>query len=750
MPPLSFRTLTVIFAEMSAALCHDLSVVSHIAVALTVLVFALPAAAQPLAPRTALVVDAAGAPVPGASVWLVAPTGEATPLARTSADGRFAVPSGLPPGAQLRVERPPFAVRLLPVPQPAAADSGTAPLRIVLTLSAAPESVIVAAPLVDATSVDSFGSTRTVVSDAQVRDLHALDLASALRRTPGVTISRFSPVGTFGGGDGGAVFVRGTGASRPGSEIVTTIDGVPFYMGIWGHPLLGLLPVNGIDRITVLKGPQPQGVAGAFAAVDVETRRARTEGMAGDARFSVGAFGTVAEQGDVTWRAGRWDVAAAQGFTRSDGHRPDADGRMANAYARAGLRASDAWGFEATVLHVDSVGSDPGEVGRPETKTGRYETNGTLVAGTIRHVHGPVTGALQLYANRGDGDWFNQPAPDGDTLAAFAMTGVRWRGQLSAWSGGRISGGLDVQRTSGEVRFNRVAPAPQTTFDAEALTLVSPSLAVDHGLAVGDRWNLTSSAGLRIYGHSVFERTVAPHAGLVARRNDGLALHASYARGVHYPGQEVVALSSLIPPLGASWRALAPEQMDHVEAGVSLAPTRRTTADLTVFDDRITNRYVFGFPPAVARPAFVNLGGYRVRGAELTLRQAVSDDWQAFGGLTLLDPSLDTLPYAPARALVAGVTGRFGRFSLAVDAQAQSSMFVLAAARTAGAANMQQVDGFAIVNVRPAWRPAFLDGRGEVFAAIENLFDEAYAYRPGYPMPGVSAQVGIRLHGGRR
>ena len=36
-----------------------------------------------------------------------------------------------------------------------------------------------------------------------------------------------------------------------------------------------------------------------------------------------------------------------------------------------------------------------------------------------------------------------------------------------------------------------------------------------------------------------------------------------------------------------------------------------------------------------------------------------------------------------------------------------------------------------------------LDGRVELFLAIENLFDEAYAYRPGYPMPGTSAQVGV-------
>jgi iron complex outermembrane receptor protein len=47
--------------------------------------------------------------------------------------------------------------------------------------------------------------------------------------------------------------------------------------------------------------------------------------------------------------------------------------------------------------------------------------------------------------------------------------------------------------------------------------------------------------------------------------------------------------------------------------------------------------------------------------------------------------------------------------------------------------------------VRPAWRLPWLEGRATVFAAIENLFDTAYAYRPGYPMPGTSLQVGISV-----
>jgi iron complex outermembrane receptor protein len=36
-----------------------------------------------------------------------------------------------------------------------------------------------------------------------------------------------------------------------------------------------------------------------------------------------------------------------------------------------------------------------------------------------------------------------------------------------------------------------------------------------------------------------------------------------------------------------------------------------------------------------------------------------------------------------------------------------------------------------------------LGKRGEVFVALENLFDQQYEFRAGYPMPRRSAQVGL-------
>lgn len=607
------------------------------------------------------------------------------------------------------------------------------------------ERIVVTGSVIDGNVTDPFASLTTVVTDEQVRDLNALDLSSALRRTPGVTVSRFNPVGSFGGDEGGAIYIRGFGASRPGSEIKTYIDGVPFYMGVWNHPLLDLLPVNGMERITVYKGPQPQEFGNTFAAIDLSPRRARGEGTEANLRLAGGSFGTFIEQADLVGRDGKWDYALAQGYARSDGHRDDADGELVNAMLGLGYQLDDHWSLGATVIYADNDVSDPGQVGLPATKTGTFETEGTFGVVSLRHAYEGIEGSLQVYANDGEGRWLNQPGLDGDTLSSFSLYGVRWREDIAPWTGGLIAAGVDYDIVSGDVDFVRVSPAPFQHFDGPTLRIFQPHIALSQTFALGDGWELVPSAGIRWYSHNVLDSESAPHAGLQLR-SETVAFRANYAKGVNYPGLDAAVLSSLITALGETWRDLNPETLDHYELGVSFTPTDKTTIDVALFQDELQDRYIFAFPPTVVPPAFINLGDYDVRGVEASLQHRVTDYWSLFAGVTLLDATLDTLPYAPDASFSFGSTLEADGWRLSVDAQHQTSMFVLNEARADGAVNTQKVDGFTVVNARLAYALEPLGKRGEVYVAVENLFDADYQYRPGYPMPGTSAQVGVNFN----
>ena len=137
-----------------------------------------------------------------------------------------------------------------------------------------PHVIVTAKPDIAEVEIDKFSSTSAVITDETIRDLHAADLASALRNTPGTQISRYNPVGSYGGSEGGSVFIRGMGLSRPGSEIKTYIDNVPMYMPIWNHALLDLLPVNGMKDVTIYKSAQPQVTGNNFASINMNTKTA--------------------------------------------------------------------------------------------------------------------------------------------------------------------------------------------------------------------------------------------------------------------------------------------------------------------------------------------------------------------------------------------------------------------------------------------------------------------------------------------
>lgn len=323
------------------------------------------------------------------------------------------------------------------------------------------------------------------------------------------------------------------------------------------------------------------------------------------------------------------------------------------------------------------------------------------------------------------------------------MSGLRWKEQFSPWAGGTVVAGVDHDQISGDVQFNRVAPAPQSKFDTPTFKITSPYVSLNQQIALNQDWTLVPSAGVRFYEHSEFNSKSAPHAGL-SLVSEKLIVFANISRGINYPGMETTVLSSLIPPLGTSWKQLSAEELDHAEIGLKLLPTESTQIDASIFNDKVKNRYVFGFPPDVPPPPqFINLGSYRMRGTELAIRQTIMRNWTAFGGVTLLDPSIDNLPYAPKRAFTAGMNGKIGPIRVAFDAQYQSEVWALNRARAAGAINTDKVGGFTVANTRASYPVSGLGKKGEIFVAVENLFDRTYAYRPGYPMPGRWGQIGV-------
>ncbi len=606
---------------------------------------------------------------------------------------------------------------------------------------------VVSSPVIEGNQVDSYGSLTTEVNESQIEGLNAQDLGTALRMSPGVTISRYNKIGSFGGGEGGAVFIRGLGSGRPGSEIKTYIHGVPMYMGVWNHPLLDLLSIDPAKSIRVAKSPQPQNFGNALAAINIEPKARTNPGFTTKLELAGGSYSTLIETAEHGGKVGRFDYYLGQGYRTSNGHRDHSEGTMRSAFANLGYELNDNWRTGFFGLHTDNEAQDPGEEGMEAASAEeRYETSSFMGIVSLSHVYPRAKGELKAYANTGEGDWFNQEGPDDDTLNDFLFYGLKARENLSLWPGGELILGTDWEYTQGEAVFTKDNGA-RSKWGEEHFSLFSPYAAVSHRIELTPDLSLTPSAGLRAYEHSEFDSEAAPHAGLLVGYKD-TQLHMGYSRGVIYPGLEVVVMSQeVLPFLGDSWQELDAETTDHFEIGLSHSFSGLARADCTFFYDEGENRYVV-VPPPPPPPAYENVESYRIRGAEFTLSLYPLDSLSLFASLTLLDTNPGDLPYAPQSTVSTGLNWRFlSRFKLSLDSQYVNSMHVGSQARKADPPNKQEVGDHFLVNGKLSYLFKLYSGKiqGELFLSGENLTDTDYEYRPGYPMAGINGMLGMEF-----
>jgi iron complex outermembrane receptor protein len=617
-------------------------------------------------------------------------------------------------------------------------------------------------PIIESNTVDGYSGYGTKVTDGQVRDLSALDLAAALRMTPGVQISRYNEVGSYSGDQGGNVYIRGLGASRPGSEIKTYVDGLPVYMGLWNHPLMDLLPLNGVDSIDIQKGPQPMSSGNNFAAVNLTTKKAREDGVHGKVNVSVGSYATSVAQANLLGRTGDVDFMLAAGKVNSNGARNNADSALNNAMGRIGLKLNGQWGVGASFLTVDNRVGDPGDSRYATSSSGvgpytfsngvaRNETATTMVSAFLTHQHGDWRGEFKVYDNRGKNNLVNDPNW-GTFNSGYRMNGLRWKEEFSPWQDGQVIAGVDQDDIRGDITGPHVGAAVGTAFafnnagsaDIPSFRIISPYAGLSQKINLSRAWVMQPSVGVRHYDSNHYASKTAPNAGL-SFISDRLTVYANYAQGILYPGAETYTLTRALPmafTANNGWDRLSPTENQHKEIGLMWDASASTHVDLSVFQDDISKRYIWSGFSANATGVWSNsYPDYRVNGVELAVKHQLNRLWSLFGGVTTLDSSIANLPYAPRTAVTLATTGAVGVWRVVLDAQYQSNMYSLTQDR--GTYTPNQVDAFTVANARVSHPVASLGKKGEVYAALNNLFDTGYQYNAGYPMPGRNFRVGL-------
>ncbi|HOG18345.1 MAG TPA: TonB-dependent receptor plug domain-containing protein [Syntrophales bacterium] len=614
------------------------------------------------------------------------------------------------------------------------------------------EVVVTGKPVTADDQKDPYGNPVAVVTERQIKDLNAQDLPSALRRVPGVIISRQNPVGAFGGAEGGAVYIRGMGSSRPGGEIQTAVDGIPRFVGVWAHPLMDTLSIDPAEKIEIYKGAQPVLFGNSsFGVVNVVSKRREREGFSTRISGAGGSYGTFSDVLEHGGKVAETDYYLIQSFRRSAGHRDFSAGEVQEYFGRIGHQINDPLYVSLIVNRTDSFAEDPGPLGRPNERQGIYRVTDDTAVISLEHRYELGSGSLKLYTDNGKASWQDQydltNAFYYDTITDWNNYGIRARETLLPWSGGEAIAGADLDFVSGKVRIDRDAPRAGSTFPWETFRILSPYGSLSHRFENEEKWHLTPSAGIRLFSHDEFGNSWAPQAGLVLGYGR-TELHVSYARGVNYPGIYVLTQSNLFWGGNRRWQNLEPETVDHREAGISHAFGDRLRLDVTVFRDEGQNRLLLITTPAP--PHYENIARFETEGVEASLTYTPVKSLSIFAGAThLAKREPENLPYAPYWSASAGVNWRFLEpFKLSLDGQYVGGQYV-ANNRNAnyGGSSIASVDSFYLLNGKIAWEFVLKSPplSGEIYLAGENLTNTSYAYRKDYPMPGTNGTIGASL-----
>ncbi|MBN2419356.1 MAG: TonB-dependent receptor plug domain-containing protein [Deltaproteobacteria bacterium] len=609
------------------------------------------------------------------------------------------------------------------------------------------ETVVTARAIIDKNEVTNLGSQITHITQEQISDLNAMDLTSALRRVPGVVISRHNLVGSFGGGEGGSLFIRGKGSSRPGAEIQTLIDGIPKFVSVWTHPVMDVLNVDIVDTIDIYKGAQPVLFGNmAFGVVNIRTKRVTDKGFHTRIQSGYGSNNTVSSSLENGGKFEKFDYYILGGYRSSDGHRENADGEMKDIFCHLGYDFTDQWRFDLTVIHTDNWADDPGPADGSAPSDGRFNNEDIFTVATVSNSHDRGTGYIKFYNDKGDIDWVNQEGTPGlDTLTDYRNYGIRARETLIPWEKGEIILGMDLDYISGKARFND-PDAGNSAFPEETFRIVSPYLTLSHMFGNNDGLYLIPSIGVRYLDHSVFDSETAPQAGLVIGYSD-TKVHASYGKGINYPGIYTKIQDTLWMPGENLWRELNAETLDHFEIGIEHSFNRFFIADLTWFYDDGEDRIVVSPPPPFP-PVLTNIGEYKHKGVEGNITFIPVTGLSVFGGFTYLDTDPSDMPYSPEWTFSTGVNYRFMKnFQISIDTQYVDDQFVTSRARQRGAVNVDRVDSYFLVNGKMTYDFFIPDSDMDcqVYIAVENITDTEYEQKKGYPMPDLNVMAGFTV-----
>lgn len=582
------------------------------------------------------------------------------------------------------------------------------------------------------TDVRHLPMTLSVIKRA---DLVAAEQPSLLpllsEKVPGLFITSRGLMGYgVSGGAAGGMSLRGLGSSS--GQMMVLIDGHPQYMGLMGHPVADFYQSYMAEQVEVLRGPASvlYGSNAMGGVINIVTRRIKEDGVRTHFNAGYGSYNTFEIDGTNVVRKGRFSSAVGANYQRSDGHRDHMDFEQYGGFVKLGYDFNPYWNLSADANAMHFNASQPGMETAPLSDADQRVTR-VEASVTLANEYEKTSGALSVFFDWGD-HWVNDGYGVGNTPRAYryrsrdAMLGVSAYQTARFFKGNRMTFGLDYFRPSGRAWNAYVAGEKAGTDEVLADRAVNEVAGYVH-FRQDIRQFLTMDAGIRIGYHTTSGVHWIPQLGFLFHLPANMELKMMGTRGYRNPTLRELYM---FRPANAD---LAAESIWHYELSFSqrLLAGRLSYA-VNVFylygDNLIVTRPVDG------RPLNVNAGSVHNFGVEVEMAYRITEVWSADANYSYLNMK-NPVVGAPEHKLYGGAVFRYGRW------QASTGLQYIHGLYTETAPVLKE--NFVLWNLHAScrvlkWLTLWLKG--------ENLLAWKYEINAGYPMPGITAMGGVRVH----
>ena len=430
---------------------------------------------------------------------------------------------------------------------------------------------------------------------------------------------------------------------------------------------------------------------------------------------------------------------------QSDGHRENADGEVQAFYGNLNYAISDHWTLSALASITDSTANDPEPIGSSLPITENYRTKNRFYLGKVQYQASDIAFDLKLHVEDGTGDWLQwhaappPPFPSQSLQSTTDYLNYGMKSKLRGQSGSfDWSVGFDWDRFGGGLT-ETYSISPTNEFDEVYFELTSPFAFVIHSIELQSAQSLELSGGVRFQKHSDFDDHWAGQVGMIYKTPHTQS-YLQFSQSANYPGVYVSVFGRRPPPwqVKENWRDLDVETVQHIELGTQFQLNSAWTVDWSIFQDEVKDAIRLVTPPPSGY--ITNIGSYQTQGMEVMVRFQQAH-WSLFSGLTWMDSDSNTVPNLPQFMATIGFHAQHGPWMLATDFQRISSQYV---SNPRFGTALQSVDAYQLLSSKIAYR---IDGamNWEYYLSGENLLNQPYEYRPGYPMPGISLTLGAKL-----